>query len=1446
MKRFFLCFFLVWGGFGVRADLLISEFLADNRTSLLDEDAERPDWVEIYNAGNEVVSLGGYFLTDDPTRLNRWAFPATNVAAKGFLVLFASGKDRGVAGKPLHANFSLSAGGEYLALVKPDGVEIEFEYAPEFPRQDADVSYGLAGMDGGSWMFFGVPSPGVTNSANPLQVAAGVVFDPPSVVSTNTSATELRTSEVGGVIRYTVNGTEPTATSSIYSSILRFTSSTVVRSRVFVVGKAPGPIRTETFTVLDSTGAAFSSNLPVMVLSTFGVAPNETTARRVSFLLTEPSRETGRTILGGRAAVEGRGTIKYRGSSSLGFPKHSLAFEAIDERGDGRDVSFLGMPEDPDWVLYAPYTEKTMIRDVLAYELFGKMGHYSVRTRYVEVFLDTTGGKLIRSDYAGVYVLMEKVKRGKNRVNIEELHPSQNNQPEVSGGYIFKKDRLDPADVGFTTSRTQLAYVEPKEQIITAGQKAYVKSFFAGFETALYGTQFANPTNGWAPHIDVRSFIDTHLLVEGAKNIDGYRLSSYMFKDRGGRLQMGPAWDYNLTFGNANYANGWLTNGWYNAGMDEASYPWYGRLFQDANFKQLWVDRWAELRAGPWSTAAVLRSVDEKAAYLAEAQVRNFQKWPILGQYVWPNWYIGKTYADEVNWMKQWITGRLKWMDGESQVAPVFRLASGEVPSSWTLTLTGGSSVVYYTRDGSDPRTSGGGISSKASSYNAPVVMTGNARIVARSRLSTTAWSAPVEAIYVAKWPTLLVTEIMYHPLSGGAEFIEVLNTGTQALSLAGFKLRGGVEFDFGAGSIPVLQGGERAIVVNDVVSFLKAYGQTNRVAGEFSGALSNGENRVKLEGPLGEPILDFRYGDARYAATDGLGFSLVFRDEQAPRDTWDEMTAWRASGNVGGNPGVKDFPSQIPTVFVNEVLARGVAPEGDFIELRNPNAWPVDVGNWWVTDDRQEPNKYRIPNGTIISAGGYLVLRDQDFEPKGPNQSGFRLDGNGDGVYLFSADGVGRLTGFSDGFEFGASESNVSFGRFKLGDGNDTISSQWPLSVGQPNYGPKVGPVVIAEVYAPTSLAEEAFVELKNLRQQEFRFTSMISEGRWRLKGIDFEFPTNAVIAPEGLMLLVRTNPVGFRARFQVPATVPILGPFLGELDPDGEGLELQQPKADLKEIGGIETVYVTMDRVEYGKGAGWVSVGPTAAWSGERIYLGAFGDDAANWRIPVGGPSPGVGTKGSPNLAPRIAIVSPVEAVVGVPLRLVGKVADDGLPVGGGRSLRWEVVNGSSEVSIENTGNADSRARFWAEGSFTIRAHGGDGVLESSSELVVNVRPNVEYQKAVAMVFTVEELKDRQRTGPGGDYDGDGAMNIDEFLAETNLREASSRLVLNSRLHNQNFVELQFEGVLNRWYGIQRRKPEANGSWETIVHQIGSGTNSVTFPLTDEVWYYRLFMIP
>lgn len=118
--------------------MLITEFMASNKHTLLDEDGDPSDWIELYNTGTNTVNLDGWHLTDNATNLAKWTFPATNLAPNGFLVVFASGKDRAVAGQELHTDFALSSSGEYLALVRPDGTVAQ-DFAPAFPEQLTDI-----------------------------------------------------------------------------------------------------------------------------------------------------------------------------------------------------------------------------------------------------------------------------------------------------------------------------------------------------------------------------------------------------------------------------------------------------------------------------------------------------------------------------------------------------------------------------------------------------------------------------------------------------------------------------------------------------------------------------------------------------------------------------------------------------------------------------------------------------------------------------------------------------------------------------------------------------------------------------------------------------------------------------------------------------------------------------------------------------------------------------------------------------------------------------------------------------------------------------------------------------------------------------------------------------------------------------------------------------------
>ena len=1228
---------VLWVAFAARsnAEVLINEFMALNTTTLADQDFQYSDWIEIYNSGPETVDLGGWFLTDDAAALNKWRFPATDLSAGSYLVVFASGKDRAVSGAELHTNFKLDGAGEYLALVNPDGVTIASQYAPKFPAQHPDVSYGLDPQTGAP-LFLAHPTPGWENDVTGAGLAEEPVFSVPGGVYTNSSLSlSLSVRSPTAVIHYTLDVTEPTEANAVYTTPIPMTGSTIVRAKVFDPGLEPGATVTRTYTLLGSDVVNFSSNLPLIIINTFGRSVPDGVKIRVNARFVD--------TLGGRAALtgppdyDGWAGIELRGSSSLQFPKHSYALETQDDAGDDTKVSLFGFPKDSDWILYAPYTDKTLMRDFLAYELHGRMGHYSVRTRFAEVFVDASRGKLSMSDYAGVYVFEEKIKRGKDRVDVARLQATDNSEPAVTGGYIVKKDRLDPGDSGFATGHAGvLAYVDPKEQEITPEQAAWLSGWFRNFETALYGANYRDPTGGYAAYIDVDSFIDQHWMVELSKNIDGFRLSNYMHKDRLGKLAMDPIWDWNLSFGNANYLNGWITTGWYWTQVGGTDYPWFARLFQDPDFTQRYIDRWGELRRDVLATPNLLARVDELAAFLNEGQVRNYQKWRILGTYVWPNWYVGKTYQDEINWMKQWIAARLAWIDGNYTPAPVLSREGGWITPGADLAIRAPKGLVYYTLNGVDPRASGGGIVAQALSYTGPITLPANARVFARAR-NGVSWSAPAIATFIVSTPPLVVSEIMFHPQGPPAgspysaedfQFIELKNIGAAALNLEGIHFTNGIAFSFAGGAAFSLAPGQRTVIVKNLAAFNSRYGPVPNVAGEFSGNLANTGERLTIEGPLAEPISDFRYDDSWWPASDGLGFSLVAVNEQAPRDGWSRKGNWRPSSIAGGSPGVDDPPSSVPAVLVNEALTHTDPPQLDSVELYNPNSAGVDVGNWYLTDRRSAPQKFRIPAPKIIPPGGYLVLTEADWNANPAAAGAFRLDSHGEEIYLYSADANGDLTGYSDGFGFGAAQNGVSFGRYLTGTGDAQYPASAANSLGAANTGPRVGPVVINEICYHPSLGAEEFVELKNITADPVKlYDPSFPTNTWKLSGAGFRFGPNVEIPGNGFLVLAGADPVVFRLKFNVPPEVPVFALYPGVLQGGGETLALQRPdQPDVDTNSGTVFVpYIDVDVVRYDDKAPWPTNADGGGVSLERLRASAYGNDPLNWRASFGPGTPG-----------------------------------------------------------------------------------------------------------------------------------------------------------------------------------------------------------------------------
>jgi len=372
--------------------------------------------------------------------------------------------------------------------------------------------------------------------------------------------------------------------------------------------------------------------------------------------------------------------IEIRGSSSQMFPKKQFGLETRDVSEEGIDVSILGLPEEEDWILYAPYSDKSLIRNVLIYDLARDIGRYASRVNFAEVS--------INGNYNGLYVFMEKLKRDANRIDINKLKEDENSGEDVTGGYILKIDKADGADetlyteVNAITSdyapinatlnqKIHFVYDTPDEDDITAEQRQYITNYMNAFEDALAADNFTDINDGYAKYIDVDSFIDFFLLNELSNNVDGFRLSTWLTKEKNEKLKMGPIWDFNLAFGNANYCSGGETNVWAYKFNERCSNDtwlipfWWDRLLSDPVFVSQLQYRWDELRSGVFSNQYIINKIDNYTETLnaAGAIEANFEKWPVLTEYVWPNNYVGNTYSSEVTYLKTWINDRLSWLD---------------------------------------------------------------------------------------------------------------------------------------------------------------------------------------------------------------------------------------------------------------------------------------------------------------------------------------------------------------------------------------------------------------------------------------------------------------------------------------------------------------------------------------------------------------------------------------------------------------------------------------------------------------------------------------------------------------------------------------------------------------------------------------------------------------
>ena len=750
----------------------------------------------------------------------------------------------------------------------------------------------------------------------------------------------------GGLIMITTDGSTPGPDNGQpVTGPLNINRTTLVRAITLVDGGASSPVVSAAYIKLAAALHQKSSPLPLMVIENFGAGkvPDKgwTTSTQTGAGLRQRPRQpvvmslhdrdpaTRRARLSSPASQHARAGLRVRGAFSSTWSPQPYALDFWDEENREQAVAPLGMPRGEDWVLYHPHPsyDTTMIFNSFIWELSRRTGRYAPAFRYVEVYLNENGGDLDPSDRRGLYLLVEAVKRAVHRVDFEPLSADGS-----TGGWMHSINRMDPqpedgwpapngarspqffrtpgpnrlrqttanqpAQIGDDLPKQYNAFINfenPGGYTITAMQRNAIESWFQEFENVLYdNTLWRDPVKGYRQYLNTKDFIDYFQLLNLARQGDGLLLSLYPWVSSGQRrLHMGPLWDFN--------------NGSYHLSGSPNSIPyfrqdqlWYPRLFADPDFMREYVDRWFELRRGPYANASLRAIADEQAAAIT-TEVANAQG------------VSTSSWTSSLNAMKNFLVQRADWIDTRYIRPPDFSIAPGFHPAPISLSVSQPATVtgtVYVTADGRDPRAASG--APQGTPATELLTLQASTLIKARTLTTTGAWSALNTGYFIIHTPATaentVISEIHYNPPGSddAGEFVEIMNTSDRVIDFTGARFDRGLEYAFDVGS--TLAAGKRAILVARRSDFPATEGP--KILGEFgpSPALGNGGGLLRLRAWDDTVIVECPWDDKAPwpRSPDGNGPSLtLIRPEQRPHPS--DPRHWRASLVRGGTPGFTD-----------------------------------------------------------------------------------------------------------------------------------------------------------------------------------------------------------------------------------------------------------------------------------------------------------------------------------------------------------------------------------------------------------------------------------------------------------------------------------------------------------------------------------------------------------
>jgi len=547
---------------------------------------------------------------------------------------------------------------------------------------------------GGSTGAAGTNGAGGTGAPQAGTLMGDVTFSVPSQSFKGTLSVGMSTTIAGAQIRYTTDGTMPTASSTQYAgSPVSLTATTQLRAMPFVNGAAGGLVSTALYILRTNDP---TSKLPILFLDGYGkgLSTSKTTYLDAAVMIFEPV--SGTASAANLPTIASRAAYHLRGQSSASFPQKPYKVELRDNTDADAKYAVLGMPADSDWALIAPYYDRALIRNPFTYTLGTEMGMSAPRTRYVEVYLTGTAGGISDTSYQGIYWLTETIKMNGHRTDLAKLEATDTAEPAVTGGYIFKFDQaaVDAMAPKLTctmsTGVTCFSDCELVEPVLdtpapphppAAAQLTWITQYVQTF----HNTLFTTPLGNYGQYINVASFVDYLIISELTRNVDAYVRSAYFSKDRDGLLMGGPLWDYNFALGVGGTntitpaPGGTNDGGWQYQGVTAGSLPrrnvnsWFPKLMSDAAFVTQVKARWKTLRTGLLSQAMIEARISMLTSQLDSASVaRDFAKWPVST--VLPNGGSGivrgpsvATWEGQVQAMRDFVVARASWIDTQWQ-----------------------------------------------------------------------------------------------------------------------------------------------------------------------------------------------------------------------------------------------------------------------------------------------------------------------------------------------------------------------------------------------------------------------------------------------------------------------------------------------------------------------------------------------------------------------------------------------------------------------------------------------------------------------------------------------------------------------------------------------------------------------------------------------------------